>query len=96
FVCLQTGDRLEIVSPETGEIVFEGTIDEDAEIGYAEYPMNPGNGQPAALGMWIHWTQRGFLPDDWARYFVREEGEFRYLAVVERDDVPAEPAPADA
>lgn len=85
FVYLQAGDRLELIAPD-GTIAFEGVIDEDSEIGYAEYPMNPGHGQPAALGLWIHWTQRGFQPDDWARYFIRREGEARYFAVVERDD----------
>lgn len=77
--------------------MFDGVVDEDRETGYAEYPRNPGSGQPAALGLWIHWTQRGFAPDDWARFFVREEGEFRYLAALERDDnATAPPDPDDA
>ena len=71
---IEDGDMLAVYN-EDGSIAFEGKIVSDWKIGYAEYPMNPGHGQPTALGFWIHWTQKGWQPDDWARLFIREEGK---------------------
>ncbi|MBI5421031.1 MAG: hypothetical protein HZA35_01825 [Parcubacteria group bacterium] len=71
---IEDGDMLSIYN-EDGSVAFEGKIVSDWEIGYAEYPMNPGHGQPTALGYWIHWTQKGWTPDDWARLFIREDGK---------------------
>lgn len=61
------------VTDETGAVRFEGYIEPDCEKGWMEYPGRPGEGygQPCALGMWIHWTQAGWEPDDWAALFVR-------------------------
>lgn len=67
---LQEGDQLKVFNPD-GSTVFDGVIREDHESGYMEYPLNPGDGQPAALGYWIHWTQSGWKPDDWAELFFR-------------------------
>ena len=67
---LEAGDRLQVYD-ENGEVRFDGLIQPDYEKGWREYPMNPGNGQPCALGMWIHWTQEGWEPDDWAALFFR-------------------------
>jgi hypothetical protein len=68
LVDINEGDYLKIFN-EDGSVIFDGVIKEDHEIGYAKYPLNPEYGQPAALGYWIHWTQSGWQPDDWARLF---------------------------
>lgn len=68
---LKEGDCLTIWN-EDGSIAFCGLIQPNYTIGYQPYPLNPQNGQPAALGMWVHWTQDGWQPDDWARLFIRE------------------------
>jgi hypothetical protein len=31
------------------------------------YPLNPKYGQPLSLGHWVHWTEKGFKPDEWGR-----------------------------
>lgn len=65
---IREGDHLKVFGT-TNEVVFDGIIKEDAKTGWMEYPLNPGYGQPAALGYWIHWTQAGWTPDDWAKLF---------------------------
>lgn len=65
---IEEGDRLKIYG-ENGEVIFDGIIECDRLSGWTEYPLNPGHGQPSALGYWIHWTQRGWRPDDWAKLF---------------------------
>lgn len=67
---LEAGDHLTIYN-EDGSVLFEGKIVPDYEAGWQEYPLNPGQGQPCALGFWIHWTQKGWKPDDWATLFIR-------------------------
>lgn len=66
---IEEGDRL-IVYGENNKVLFDGDIDCDYQIGWTEYPKNPGYGQPCALGYWIHWTQRGWQPDKWAKLFM--------------------------
>ena len=68
LVDMEQGDYLKIFR-EDGSVAFDGIVDKDYEVGWTEYPLNPGNGQPSALGMWIHWTQRGWNPDEWAKLF---------------------------
>jgi hypothetical protein len=65
------GDHLTVYH-DNGTVAFQGEIETDRQVGWREYPKNPGRGQPCALGFWVHWTQRGWQPDDWAELFMRE------------------------
>lgn len=73
IVLPEDGDYLEIYN-EDGSILWSGVVEQDFEVGYQPYPDNPELGQPCALGMWIHWTQKGFEPDVWARFFMPKNG----------------------
>lgn len=66
---LKAGDHLTIYA-KNRKVIFSDVIKPDRKAGWAEYPLNPGHGQPAALGLWIHWTQSGWKPDDWAKLFL--------------------------
>jgi hypothetical protein len=67
---IDEGDHLRITDP-LGNKLWSGTISCDREAGWRKYARNPKYGQPSALGYRIHWTQSGFTPDDWTRFFVR-------------------------
>ena len=69
---LKPGDHLKVYG-EDGAVVFDGIIDPDTKAGMTASPLNPEYKQPCALGLWIHWTQRGWQPDDWARLFLRAD-----------------------
>ena len=66
---LEKDDHLEVYDIR-GQHILTVDIDPDYETGYASYPRNPSDGQPIALGRWIHWTQKGWNPDEWARLFI--------------------------
>ena len=68
---LEPGDQIEIFAP-GGKLIFQGSIDPDREAGKRTRPFTSYE-QPSALGLWIHWTQRGWVPDDWATLFCSEE-----------------------
>jgi hypothetical protein len=69
---IDAGDYLTI-QDQRGRKLWSGKIRCDRKSGWQRFPENPKYGQPLALGRWIHWTQRGFKPDDWASYFIRPE-----------------------
>lgn len=71
IIMLNNGMHIRIYNKDNS-IVFDGIIDQDEEAGYQPYPLNPSLGQPCALGFWIHWTQRGWNPDDWAMLFLKQ------------------------
>lgn len=73
-VFIDAGDRLVIYNAD-GTVLFEDIIVLDKETGYMPYRLNPEDGQPFALGGPIHWTQKGWQPDDWAKLFIREPNE---------------------
>ena len=76
------GDHLTILD-QMGKTLWRGTIHCDKKTGWRTYPKNPEYGQQCALGHWIHWVQKGFAPDDWARYFIRPDCE-RYHGILIR------------
>ena len=62
------GDHLKIFG-ENGEVLFDGIIDRDTKIGI---PKKSRRKQPCALGHWVHWTQKGWQPDEWAKLFFHQ------------------------
>jgi hypothetical protein len=81
---LRAGDHLTIAD-QFHLKVWEGIIECDTESGWKRYPLNPELGQPCALGRWIHWTQAGFQPDEWASLFMRPDSD-RLRGVLIRSD----------
>jgi hypothetical protein len=77
---IDDGDHLIIYSP-SEEVLFNGYIVQDTEIGKTQRPFSRIM-QPQAKGLWIHWTQKGYTPDDWAGLFLSE----KYRAVLTKKD----------
>lgn len=71
IVVLEAGDYLKVFR-EDDSVLFAGIIVPDYEAGKTPSPFNPEYSKPCALGFWIHWTQRGWQPDDWARLFTKD------------------------
>lgn len=79
---IEQGDHLTIMD-QLGRRLWAGRIHCDRKSGWKEYPLNPGYGQPVALGHYVHWTQKGFKPDEWARFFIRPKHD-RLRAVLRK------------
>lgn len=73
---IEEGDALTI-RDQTGCTLWSGVIWCDHATGRISRPTNPAFMQQAALGCWVHWTQQGFQPDEWAAFFIREETDLR-------------------
>ncbi|RYY01731.1 MAG: hypothetical protein EOO53_16015 [Gammaproteobacteria bacterium] len=67
---IEEGDHL-VITSSTGRELFNDYIAVDTESGKMQRPFSQMI-QPQAKGLWIHWTQKGFLPDDWAELFIIE------------------------
>lgn len=87
LVSIDEGDHLKVWS-EDRKVVFDGVIKKDTKTGWKRYPLNPKYGQQCALGMWVHWIQKGWKPDDWARLFIRYKGEKKLRAVLTKNKRP--------
>lgn len=71
-IFVEKGDHLKVYGKD-GNIAFEGTIVPDTKTGWKHYLGHPDQkaGQPMAFGHWnIHWTQKGWDVDEWARLFI--------------------------
>lgn len=68
---IEEGDRLMVFDGATGLPFFDSEIKPDRKANYETYPNNPSCGQPCVLGYWVHWTQSGMSPEDWAKMFLR-------------------------
>jgi hypothetical protein len=79
---IDEGDHLTIFN-QLGHRLWAGRIRCDRKSGWKRYLGNPRYGQPCALGRWIHWTQKGFKPDDWARFFIRPKRD-RLRAILKK------------
>lgn len=74
---LEEGDRLAIYEDDyNSKVLFEGLIKKDKLTGLRSRPFNPYFKQQVALGMWIHWVQEGWEPDQWAELFMTP-GKYR-------------------
>ena len=73
---IEKGDRLKIFAPDN-TVLFDDIIRCDTKTGWQEYPLNPGHGQPCALGYRIHWTQKGWTPDAWTALFMNHDPSLR-------------------
>ena len=67
---LKKGDKLTL--HKDSKVIWEGTIDPDYEVGVTNSPASSIRQQQSACGFWVHWIQRGWRPDAWARLFLDE------------------------
>ncbi len=69
---LEPGDRLTVFDP-LGHELWSGVICCNYGSTADGVPAEPGNSQLTALGRRVHWVQKGFAADEWARLFVRPD-----------------------
>ncbi len=68
-IYIKRGDHLKIFD-EQGRMIFDGIIELDFETGY-----DTATCRQRALGIWVHWIQKGWSPDDWGRLFLRRKNQ---------------------
>ncbi len=68
---IENGDHL-LIFEEDGTVIFDDKIVQDREAGWKWRSKKFKIKQPSALGFWIHWTQKGWKPDNWAKLFLRK------------------------
>jgi hypothetical protein len=71
---IEEGDKLTILGPRR-RVLWKGIIVCDRKTGRIPHPLIPSYKQQAACGFWIHWIQRGFKPETWAKFFIRPEDD---------------------
>ena len=77
---IEDGDYLFVLG-RNDTVAFSGVISPDRRAGFTPYdPKHPRLGQPVARGRWIHWTQQGWQPDDWAKLFFKRK-PFRAILI---------------
>ncbi len=73
LIFIEPGDHLKVFN-EDGSVAFEGEIIPDFKTGWKQYPGNPDPkmGQQAVFSCdwYVHWIQKGWKPDDWAKLFI--------------------------
>jgi len=69
LVPLRQGDQLTVTAPD-GSTLFDGVLECDRKTGWTPRWKGASHGQPVAQGYWVHWTQAGWSPDDWAEIFI--------------------------
>lgn len=74
---IEEGDEITIYSS-GGEQVYSGVIKPDKLRGQRRRPSSTCM-QPQALGVWIHWAQESFEPDEWASYFMSNKYSAKVL-----------------
>ncbi len=86
---IEEGDHLTIID-RASNVLWQGIIECDREIGRRSRPPNSKLIQQTALGCWVHWIQRGFEPDAWAKFFIRADDD-RLSGVLCKRRVPSSP-----
>lgn len=68
---IEAGDYLVVYNLDNS-IIFRGKIIPDYKTGQRRCSLF-GTMKQSAFGVWIHWTQKGWKPKDWASLFIRGE-----------------------
>ena len=80
---IEKGDHLTVFGARR-RVLWSGTIRKDRKTGARPRPGNPKFIQPVACGCWVHWIQKGFKPDRWAKFFMRPEGAQLHAILIKK------------
>lgn len=83
---LRDGDQLSVLGRRR-ETVWKGTVQLEYERNWEPYEHNPGHGQQAVGGIWVHGLQVDLAPDDWAIMF--SERHRAILTLGPQQNIPA-------